>query len=159
MPTGPLSWPLQICMLNCLLEKRADTTIFIVFFDRWCLWKTNLAPELTFEKVKLGPWNDLTAIYIYTYIYIYIYTHTFSLCLPSPQGSRVGFAKWWQMREQQITKNWQSQRNRCSFNLKVLNRKLCCGFTETSLKNPSGFGVRTDRSVSPFSKSRCFWER
>ena len=34
---------------------------------------TNLAPEITFKKVKLGPWDNFTILYIYIYIHTCIY--------------------------------------------------------------------------------------
>ena len=44
----------------------------MVFLTHGVYEETNLAPEITFENGKLGPWANLTA-YVYMCVCIYIY--------------------------------------------------------------------------------------
>ena len=50
-------------------KKCAETSSFIVLFDKQCLKKANLDQIITPQKAKLGPENNSTA-YIYIYIHI-----------------------------------------------------------------------------------------
>ena len=56
----------QICA-RMFYQKSAEAPICIVFFDKQCFVKNNLAQIITPQKTKLGPDNNTTATYIYIY--------------------------------------------------------------------------------------------